>query len=372
MHRVYAGAGEFSSFCHLEQAATQALALDRLSGAHWPDLATDAALRAFEAVPFADRIAARSTYEALRIGAAQDPAAAALTFLPAADPDARALTVSYAQFIGRIMQTANFLTALGVGPNDVVSFLLPLLPQSFFTLFGAEAAGIANPVNPLLEAAQIAEILRAANTKVLVALGPAPGSDIWDKVQAIGDQLPKLKAIVVVPSGGEMPAGVHDFDTLADACPADRLIGARAIQAEDTAAYFHTGVTAVHLDKSSFFGLGGVALFMYECGCRVRCIATQLIVAPLRRIIGRRRLGFSCMNAANSAGELGRGYMYCARSFSAAAGSCKARSRAAGGRIVLCQGACSGTGCEGRYQQLQCEPSRSSHLVSSTEVIWLK
>lgn len=43
--------------------------------------------------------------------------------------------------------------ALGVGPNDVVSFLLPLLPQSFMSLFGAQAAGVANPVNPLLEPA---------------------------------------------------------------------------------------------------------------------------------------------------------------------------------------------------------------------------
>ena len=44
---------------------------------------------------------------------------------------------------------------------------------------------IANPVNPLLSAPQIAEILRAANTKVLVVTGPMPGSDIWDKVQRI-------------------------------------------------------------------------------------------------------------------------------------------------------------------------------------------
>ena len=222
---------------------TQALLLDRLIGARWPDLGTAVALRAFEAVPFAERIAARSTYAALRIGAAHDPASAALTFLPAGDPDARAQTVSYAQFIGRVTQTANFLTALGVGPNDVVSFLLPLLPHSFFTLFGAEAAGIANPVNPLLEPAQVAEILRAANTKVLVTLGPAPGSDIWDKVRIIRDQLPHLKAIVVVRNGGELPAGAHDFDTLADACPADRLVSARDIQACDTAAYFHTGGT---------------------------------------------------------------------------------------------------------------------------------
>ena len=72
-------------------------------------------------------------------------------------------------------QAANLFHALGVGPGDVVSFLLPLVPQAFSALFGAEAAGIANPVNPLLGAGQIAEILRAARTKVLVALGPHAG-----------------------------------------------------------------------------------------------------------------------------------------------------------------------------------------------------
>jgi fatty-acyl-CoA synthase len=40
---------------------------------------------------------------------------------------------------------------LGVTSRDVVSFMLPLIPQSFFTLFGGEAAGICNAVNPLLE-----------------------------------------------------------------------------------------------------------------------------------------------------------------------------------------------------------------------------
>ena len=59
--------------------------------------------------------------------------------------------MSYRDFVARVTQAANMFHALGVGPNDVVSFLLPLVPDAFVTLFGAEAAGIANPVNPLLE-----------------------------------------------------------------------------------------------------------------------------------------------------------------------------------------------------------------------------
>lgn len=217
--------------------------LDYLIGEDWPDLGTDAALRAFEATPYAKRIVAHSTYEALQLGAAHDPGAAALQYLSRADADDIPLTISYAQFMGRVTQTANMLTDLGVGPDDVVSFLLPLLPQSFFTLFGAEAVGIANPVNPLLEPGQIAEILRAANTRVLVTLGPAEGSDIWEKVQRVRGELPNLKAIVVVHGACHEPDGVHNFDTLADKYRADCLISGRSIAAADTAAYFHTGGT---------------------------------------------------------------------------------------------------------------------------------
>jgi len=221
----------------------QAHPLDRLIGAEMPTFRTAADVAAFEATPYADRIKAQSTYEALQLGAAIDPGAAAIRFLTKADPEETPVTISYAQFIARVTQSANFFHDLGVGPNDVVSFLMPLLPQTFFALFGAQAAGIANPVNPLLSAAQIAEILRAANTRVLVALGPVPGSDIWDKVQQVKGQLPNLKAIVVVHGATDEANAVYNFDAMVGQFAADRLSSGRRILASDTAGYFHTGGT---------------------------------------------------------------------------------------------------------------------------------
>jgi fatty-acyl-CoA synthase len=217
--------------------------LDRLIGAELPALRTAAERQSFEATPYDERILPQSTYEALQLGAAHDPGAAAFQFLKKGDPDEVPITVTYAQFMARVAQSANFFHDLGVGPNDVVSFLLPLLPQAFFALFGAQAAGIANPVNPLLSPAQLTEILRAANTKVLVALGPLPGSDIWDKVQRIRAKLPSLKAVVVVYGATDAASGVYSFDALIDNYPADRLTSGRRIAATDTAAYFHTGGT---------------------------------------------------------------------------------------------------------------------------------
>ena len=201
--------------------------LDRLIGSEWPMLDSAAAVSAFEATPYADRIAAQSTYAAVQLGAARDPHAAAFQFLAKADPDETPITVSYAQFMGRVNQSANLFHALGVGPQDVVSLLLPLLPQSFFALFGAQAAGIANPVNPLLAPSQIAEILRAANTRVLVTLGPVPGSDIWEKVQQIKGELPNLRHILVVHGIADAAQGVLVFDHESGKHAADHLVSRR-------------------------------------------------------------------------------------------------------------------------------------------------
>jgi fatty-acyl-CoA synthase len=217
--------------------------LDQRIEGEYPVFRTAADVRAFEAVPYRERIAANSTYEALQAAAALDPAAPAVHFLRTGEASETPLTLSYAQFLGGVTQAANLFTDLGVGPNDVVSFLLPLLPQALLTLFGAEAAGIANPVNPLLEPYQIAEILKAAGTKVLVALAPLPGTDIWDKVQKVRGELPHLKAIVQVGGPGDAANGIVSFDAKLPTYPADKLTSGRKIAAADVAAFFHTGGT---------------------------------------------------------------------------------------------------------------------------------
>jgi fatty-acyl-CoA synthase len=217
--------------------------LDRVIGNEYPAFTTDEDVRAFETTPYSDRIAAASTFEALRLGAAHNPDAPAIQLLPNAEPTDTAIRISYRDFIALTTQAANMFHALGVGPNDVVSFLLPLLPEAFVTLFGAEAAGIANPVNPLLEPYQIAEILEAARTTVLVALGPMPGTDIWQKVEKVRGQLKHLKAIVQVHGPGDPAHGIHSFNDLIKREPSDRLVSGRKIAGHEIAAYFHTGGT---------------------------------------------------------------------------------------------------------------------------------
>ncbi len=217
--------------------------LDRIIGSEYPRLATDTEVRAFEEVPYADRIAAESTYDAIRQGAAHNPDARAIQYLPNADPADQPIVISHRDFFARVTQAANMFHTLGVGSGDVVSLLLPLLPEAFIALFGAEAAGIANPVNPLLEPYQIGEILEAARTSVLVALGPLPGTDIWQRVEQVRGRLKHLKAIMQVNGPGDPANGVYSYSELIRAQPSDKLVSGRKISGDQIAAYFHTGGT---------------------------------------------------------------------------------------------------------------------------------
>jgi fatty-acyl-CoA synthase len=67
--------------------------------------------------------------------------------------------------------------------------VLPNLPETHFTIWGGEAAGVVLAVNPLLEPDLIVEILRAAKVRVLVTLAPFPGAELWSKLA------PRLSAL---------------------------------------------------------------------------------------------------------------------------------------------------------------------------------
>ncbi|CRM75391.1 AMP-binding domain protein [Pseudomonas sp. 25 R 14] len=87
---------------------------------------------------------------------------------------------------------------LGVRSGKAVFFLFPNLPHTHFVIWGGEAAGVVNAINPLLEPEHIAELIRASNTSVLVTLAPFPGTDLWQKVATLRERLPELTTIVTV------------------------------------------------------------------------------------------------------------------------------------------------------------------------------
>jgi fatty-acyl-CoA synthase len=58
---------------------------------------------------------------------------------------------------------------------------LPSLIETHAMLWGTETAGYAVPINFLLQVEHIAALLGASGARILVALGPHPVLDIWQK-----------------------------------------------------------------------------------------------------------------------------------------------------------------------------------------------
>lgn len=208
-------------------------------------------------------LAGNTTYEAIKNGAAINPEKTAIQYLLRGDyfdenkiPLKAKLahkmlggiacpnrSVNFKELFSGVNQCANLLHDLNVNKDDVVSLLLPNFIETHFALWGAEAAGIVNPVNPLLEAEVIRDILNAAGTKVLIALGNAPGNDIWQKVLKIKDQVPTLKTVLVLFGKSNPGENILNFEKTLKKYPADKLVSGRVINPQDHASMFHTGGT---------------------------------------------------------------------------------------------------------------------------------
>lgn len=204
---------------------------------------TLADIERFEETPIEERLPAFNTYDMLRYGVSLNPQAPALSFFIDGNKYQEAISYTYAEFLQQVNRTANFFRDLGVGAGDVISYLLPNLPQTHFVLWGGQATGIVNPINPLLEAEIIQEICEHAKTKVLVALGDMPGSDIWQKVEHIRDQLPELNVIVRVMGPSDEKAGIYGYEQSISCYNADKLDSGREIHPDEIATIYHTGGT---------------------------------------------------------------------------------------------------------------------------------
>jgi len=196
-----------------------------------------------------------SSYAMIAAAAAAHADAPALSFFASVDQHRQPLTWTYAQLLAGIHATANLFHGLGLGPADVVAFVLPNLPQTHLVIWGGQASGIVFPVNPLLEAATIAELLGAARARALVTL--APGSELWSKLAPLLGRVDSLAHALLLNPAGDVPAealeaaraglpariAVHDFGAGLRTQPTDRLASGRYITPDELSSYFCTGGT---------------------------------------------------------------------------------------------------------------------------------
>ena len=188
------------------------------------------------------RYDARGVYDIFAKSAARHPDRIALTMLMTGADDEVPRLVTYRQMLDGITRAANFFAGLG-GRGVGVAYILPSLVETHFTLWGAETAGYAVPLNFLLQAQNIADLVRASGVKVLVALGPHPQLDIWEKAVAVGKLLPDIKLVQVSLSDAPLPDGVFGFGPGLKAQDGGAPTFGQARSGDDVAAYFHTGGT---------------------------------------------------------------------------------------------------------------------------------
>jgi fatty-acyl-CoA synthase len=169
---------------------------------------THSDVEALEATPLADRALPENTYAALRASAERTPDAKALSFFLSADHFDRPHVWTYAELLADVTRAANAFHALGVTPEHSIAFALPNLPETHFTIWGGEAAGVVLAINPMLEPKQIAHLLRIARVRVLVTLAPALSAKLWPGVSAELSTLPDLNVVAFV----DMAAYLSDSD----------------------------------------------------------------------------------------------------------------------------------------------------------------
>ena len=136
-------------------------------------------IRRLEETPLGEALTLRSTYEIFQSSAQAFGDKTALTFLRTANPDDEPVRWSYAELLAGIHQTANLLHRIGVQRGDAIGVLLPGCMEYHLALWGGEAAGIVQPLNPLLSEEKLVSLLNAGKAKVLFAWGSDDDAGIW-------------------------------------------------------------------------------------------------------------------------------------------------------------------------------------------------
>jgi len=210
--------------------------------------------------PFAERDLPRTTWALLSHTAERFGNRKAVTYQLFSDPGAKDETFTWSELQARTAQTANLFRSLGVGENDVVAYLLPNCNETILAYLGGQVAGIVNPVNPLLDAEQIAAILRETGAKVLVTLRAFPKTDVAQKAAEAVRLAPDVETVLevdlhryltgikklIVPLIRPKVTVRHKAKVLnfnAEIAKQPRTLAFADATGDRPAAYFHTGGT---------------------------------------------------------------------------------------------------------------------------------
>lgn len=201
-------------------------------------------VEAIEAVPLDNRLRMVDISHRVACGlAAHDPNDTAIFYVPDGDVDRRAVEISFSMLVKNIDRTASLLRSAGIRPGDVVAVLLPAVPQIYWSILGAmSAAVVVFPINWMLESKHVLHLLKEADVKAVIALGPTPDFRIWESLMTIVSELaPGIRIWSVAgPEGDVLPDSDLDVHIAGNAYGLLNLPGRAA---DDAAVYMHSGGT---------------------------------------------------------------------------------------------------------------------------------
>jgi fatty-acyl-CoA synthase len=119
---------------------------------------------------------------------------------------------------------------------------MPAVPEIYWSILGAMAAAVVFPINWMLEPSHLGRLLKEADVKAIVALGPTPGFRIWESLASIAADLPPGVKIWSVrgPGGAVLPDS--DLNAAIDGQPISS-IWSDSVTGDSIAAYVHSGGT---------------------------------------------------------------------------------------------------------------------------------
>ena len=211
-------------------------------------------------MPWEERDVAITLYGMLSDTASKFPSNNAVSYQIFSDPKSKAETLTWSAMRDRTSQCANMLRSMGIGPTDVVAYVLPNCTETVVTLLGGAVAGIVAPINPLLDHEQIASILRETNAKVVVTLRAFPKTDVAEKTARAVSLAPNVKTVLEVdllthvtgiksliiplirPKMEKAP-GVAYKNFKLEVSKQPKTLNFKDVQEDRVACYFHTGGT---------------------------------------------------------------------------------------------------------------------------------
>lgn len=203
----------------------------------------EADIVAVESLGFDEYLPHRTPFSLIEASAASRPDRLAIRYIRKVGAPELDETLTYSEFLGRVRQAANLFRRLGCGENDAVAILAPHALSTQIALWGAELAGRACPINPMLAPEHIVALIKAAGATVAVVLGENDDLPLWPRLMPALRDADCVTHVLDCDADRTTNGSDGCFERLLDQEAADALNFESGSEPDAIAAFFHTGGT---------------------------------------------------------------------------------------------------------------------------------